>query len=197
MRLFVALKLSTAVVAAIADVRRQLSRRPAASRVRWTKDDLLHLTLRFVGEVEDARVADVCAATELAAGSVAAFEATLDGAGCFPAEGRVRIVWAGMKAEADSLATLAAVVEAGLLAGGFPPEPRGFRPHVTIGRVREDRSRGELRRAVEAIVPEPIPQPVSRIVVMASELSRAGPTYAVLSSHGLAPAASAFKPGLT
>jgi len=184
-RLFIAMELSPAVVAAIGGYRKQISRQSAARDVRWTAENLLHLTLRFVGEVEDARVADVCAAAELAAGLNRTFDAALEGAGCFPGGGRVRIVWAGMSAERDRLAKLAADVESAVVAAGVPPEPRVFSPHVTIGRVREDRSRGELRRAVQACQPAVTSQPVSRIVVMSSTLSRAGPTYTLVSSHEL------------
>ena len=107
----------------------------------------------------------------------------LTGVGCFPPGGKVRIVWTGVEEDSGELARLAANTERAIVASGFAPEARPYRPHLTIGRVRDDRSRGGLRCVIESVPFDGVDQRVARVVVMASELSPSGPTYTVVSAH--------------
>jgi len=185
MRLFVAILLDDEVRAALGRVQQQLS--PACSGVRWVRQDQLHITAKFLGEVPDRDVAGVSKALERAATQLAPFEMTLKGCGCFPPRGAVRIVWAGIQEPSGSLLRSVEAVEGGLTEIGFPRERRPFSPHITIGRVKHDPSGGSWRPAVSEFEFPALAQPVEKITLMSSVLSPQGPTYAVVSAAPLGP----------
>jgi len=140
----------------------------------------MHLTLKFLGEVPDDRAAQVTDACKEIAAKAEPFEFVLNRAGCFPPEGRVRIVWGGSSFTPDELAALASRAEEVFERLGFARENRPFSPHVTIGRVKVDDTRGHLRRAVEAQRVTRIAEHVSTLTLLESELSPAGPHYTAL-----------------
>lgn len=185
MRLFVALELETAVRTALGNVQRRL--RSSAHDVRWVNIDLLHVTMKFLGEVNDDILSDITAAIDLAASECVPFTIALDGCGCFPTGGPVRVVWGGVKETTGMLQSCAEFVEASLAEVGFAPERRAFSPHITLGRVRDDRSQGKLREAVCALSCDPAEQLAERLTLMSSTLSPTGPTYVPIHKTWLGP----------
>lgn len=136
MRLFFAIELPAEARAAIAKARDLLGLDP--HKFRAARTETLHLTLRFVGEVEESRVPALVAAGERAASKAPPIPCEIEGLGSFPKASRARVVWAGIKdrSAAEALGALAARLEAEVRAAGFPPEARAFAPHVTIARAR-------------------------------------------------------------
>jgi 2'-5' RNA ligase len=129
--------------------RAQAELRSILSEVRWINRDSLHLTLKFLGAVDDAKVPAIQTALKQAFAPLTAFTISCRGLGVFPDIRRPRVLWAGL--EGGALAELAQAAEAALAPQGFPREERQFRPHLTIGRWREgarggDALRGELER---------------------------------------------------
>ena len=183
MRLFVAVTLSDDVRAALTDAQNRL--RETCQGVRWIPARQLHVTLRFLGEVPDPDVTGVAEAVARAASQAKPFTMDLSGCGCFPPRGPVRIVWVGLREEGGALLRCAEAVERELESAGFPRERRPFSAHITIGRVREDRSHGQTRMAVEACAFGPVPQAVESITLMSSVLSPKGPTYTAVSTTNL------------
>ncbi len=179
MRLFVAIELSDAVRQALKNVQEAL--RPKCPDVRWVRPEQLHLTVKFLGEVNDRDVAGVCAAISKAAAVSGGFSMRVRDCGCFPERGAVRIVWAGVQEASGFLKTCVDATEGALAEVGFAREVRPFSPHITIGRVREDRSRGAIRFAVQSHQYAEVEQEVASLTLMASELSPKGPTYSVVS----------------
>lgn len=179
MRLFAAIELSDAVRSALTGLQKSLGR--SCEGVRWIPGEQLHLTVKFLGEVGEEKVAEVSGAIERAARSSASFSMTVRGCGCFPERGPVRIVWSGAEDQSGALAGCVKAVCGELEALGFPPEDRPFSPHITIGRVKEDRSRGGLRRSVEAGVLAAVEQRVDSVTLMSSTLSPKGPAYRAVS----------------
>lgn len=109
-----------------------IDRMEALEGARWQDDDQLHVTLRFVGEV-DARVAeDLVAALESV--TMAPFPLSLAGIGHFERKGRAHTLWAGL-GESAALRQLQGRVEAACRRAGLAPETRKFAPHVTIARL--------------------------------------------------------------
>jgi 2'-5' RNA ligase len=102
--------------------------------VRWVRLEGVHLTLRFLGPTPDARIPPTIDAVTAAATGRSAIEARLAGTGTFPAQGRPRTLWIGLDRGIDALTDLAATVDAALVEAGWAPEPRPFRPHLTLAR---------------------------------------------------------------
>jgi 2'-5' RNA ligase len=148
-RLFIAINFPDDVRQAIWRASETLRRGTAP--VRWVEPDGLHLTLKFLGEVPDARSADVIGALERACVGARAFELPVGGFGGFPTPERARVLWVGCE-PVPALELLQHGVETVFAALGFPVEGRPFRPHVTLGRARpaaraSARAGGAARRA--------------------------------------------------
>ncbi len=183
MRLFVAIELDEVVRAALGTSQAELGRR--CPGVRWIPPYQLHITTKFLGEVPDSQVDDVSTAVACAAAESRAFDMVIRGCGCFPPRGPVRIVWAGIDEPSGALLQCVGAVERQLGELGFPPERRPFSPHITIGRVREDRSGGRIRTAAEQLPLDPCDQSVRSLTLMSSVLSPKGPTYTPVSTSNL------------
>jgi len=148
--------------------------------------DNYHLTLKFLGDVEDQRTVEIGAALSAATRGIQAFDIAFAGLGGFPTPTRPRVLWAGVTGGGPRLADLAGAVDDALVAIGFAPEPRAFSAHITLGRVREPRRDAGLADALaRAAGLELGSSRVDRIVLMRSQLSPAGARYSEVSSAPL------------
>lgn len=146
MRLFVAIAMTGDVAEALAALLGAWTDREWP--VRWVRPEGLHLTLKFLGEVGEGQFPALVDAVEQAVQGTPPLTCTLTEVGAFPTIPRARILWAGLESDA-ALELLVHRLEQGLAPLGFPVEGRAYRPHVTLGRVREER--GLSSAAVEAI----------------------------------------------
>jgi 2'-5' RNA ligase len=154
MRLFAAVPLPEPARAGVAGLLERLRRKDLP--VRWVRDENLHLTLKFFGEVAEDRLGRIEEAIRAANEGSAPLEMRLDELGAFPNARRPRVVYVGLEAP-PALELLQDRLERQCEAIGFAPEGTPFRPHITLGRVRE-RERCPLRSVVEAGAPvEQIP----------------------------------------
>lgn len=148
---------------------------------RWQDDEQLHLTLRYIGEV-DGRVAEDIA---VALGAVHAPppEVRLAGVGSFGSRGRVNAIWAGV-APQDALAALHRKVDQALVRAGLEPERRAYLPHITLARLatREEAAAGW--QAVHAGLSSP-PFTLDHLVLYESHLGRAGARYEAVARYPL------------
>ena len=148
--------------------------------------DGLHLTLKFLGNVDAGRVDGITQGMRRACRDLAPFELALSGLGVFPNAGRPRVVWAGVRGELGPLAELQGNVETEMSALGFAPERRAFSPHLTLGRVRDrvaDWQRSRLGGAVTGCSIEAArPWLVEAALLVRSELGPGGATYTNLAS---------------
>jgi RNA 2',3'-cyclic 3'-phosphodiesterase len=140
----------------------------------------MHVTLAFLGQTPDERLADVTSAVQTAAGRITAFDIELDRSGRFPPTGRPRIVWLGIGAGAPQLLVLGEQIRAelGRRTIGFDDKP--LRAHVTIGRAREDVDLVDARAIAAAVEAMRLPHLRFRadsVVVFESRLSPRGPKY--------------------
>lgn len=133
MRLFVAVRLPAVVRAAIVRARAPLEER--VTDVRWTDVEALHLTLSFIGEVAEGRLAELGEAVRATAAGHAPFTLRLGSLGAFPSLRRARTWWIGVS-DGGNLARIQGELEQRLGVLGVPREDRPFSPHVTIGRQR-------------------------------------------------------------
>lgn len=156
-----------------------------ARDVAWVARDNVHLTLKFLGNIEAARRDAVAGALSDAAAGCPGFELSVRGLGAFPTPARPRVLWAGVDAGAAQAATLARRVDETLAALGFAPEPRAFAAHVTLGRVRAPRANPRLAEALAASRTFGR-QRVDRLVLMRSQLSPRGARHTELAGAPLA-----------
>ena len=139
----------------------------------------MHITLAFIGNVADDRLADIVAAANDAAAGTASFELRLAGLGTFPERGAAHVVWLGF-ADAAPLIALADRARAALATHSVDFDGKPFRPHLTLARVRDDADRVEQRDIAQAIrgaTPPAGSFRVDALDVIQSVLSPKGPRY--------------------
>ncbi|MFZ0786280.1 MAG: RNA 2',3'-cyclic phosphodiesterase [Candidatus Acidiferrales bacterium] len=139
-----ALDLSQAIRDALREPMAKLQ--PLAKNARWTRPEGMHVTLKFIGNV-DAGKLDAIRAALATVRSDAPVEMRVRGMGFFPDERRPRVLWSGIEASAN-LAPLAADTERTLEPVGIPREERKFTPHLTLARLKDSQRLGELVHAV-------------------------------------------------
>ncbi|MGH7266650.1 MAG: RNA 2',3'-cyclic phosphodiesterase, partial [Candidatus Rokuibacteriota bacterium] len=111
--------------------------------VSWVQATNLHMTLKFLGDVEETRVETIATGLTSAAAQVEAFDLTIRGLGAFPTLARPQVIWAG--ASGPRLGALVESIERALEPLGFPRETRPFSAHITLGRVRAKSTRSLSR----------------------------------------------------
>jgi len=140
MRLFVGIEISPAVITAtielIAQPRAASARLAPRSRITWVTAERLHITIRFIGHVDDMRVEEIRAvlAPPLA---MDPFSLAITGVGTFPPKGSPRVVWAGLAGGREQLRAIESTVSERLERAGVPREERPYNPHLTLARVRD------------------------------------------------------------
>jgi 2'-5' RNA ligase len=160
--------------------------RGVAPDVAWVAPDNLHLTLKFLGAVEEARLSAIGSALAAAAAGQPAFGFRCAGLGAFPSPGRPRVVWAGIEQADAALAALARAVEQSLVPLGFEQEARDFTAHVTLGRIREPRRQPALPGALAAAARREFGRVrVDHISLMQSQLHPRGARYSALAAFEL------------
>ncbi len=178
LRLFVACELPDEVLSALGQLQDDLQL-AGAEQVRWVRPEGIHLTLKFLGNVEAALVDDVTASLS-ACIEPFVFRVRPDRLGGFGGR-RLRVVWLGLDGQTQELADLAKTVERALEPLGFPAERRPFAPHLTLARVREQASRAERERLSELLGSYRIPPlaefSLSRAALIQSVLGAGGATY--------------------
>ncbi len=133
MRVFAALPLPRAVSDGLAVALEPV--RAAHRDIRWVNPDGFHVTLHFFGDVSDAQLADLKTALTDSRLKVPAFAARLGALGQFPPRGTPRVVWVALSRGGEEAASLWTVVEQVIEPLGWRRDPRGFTPHVTVGRA--------------------------------------------------------------
>ena len=137
--------------------------------------------MKFLGEVEDRQINDVCSAASQTAGLFEPFDFHIAGAGSFPPGGAARVLWAGITEGGEDLQALADAIDQACHKLGFPLEGRRFSSHITLARVKNIAAGHKARQAVEAVGPLDIGvQGVSSITVFQSVLERGGPIYTAM-----------------
>ena len=176
LRTFIAAEMSAEVRARA----RQLVGRLQATdaKVTWAKPETMHLTFKFLGEVDLIDIPALCAAVTNAVANLPPFEIELRGAGAFPTAHRPRTIWLGVGRGEAELVELHDAIDRALSGLGYRSEQRRFRPHLTVGRVRGGRDLDRLgQRITENADYVGGVSSVDEVVVFSSELEPDGPLH--------------------
>lgn len=182
LRLFVACDLPEVLLSSLAGVQADLRER-AGVELRWVRAEGIHLTLKFLGEVDESRRPEIEAAL---AGSVEPFDVGIKAVklGGFGGR-RLRVIWVGLEGDLDELGQLARVVERALGQVGFDEENRPLRPHLTLARVPDRLGNDQRRELLELVTDFELPAMpsvrLSRLSLIRSVLGPGGARYETLS----------------
>lgn len=186
-RAFVAVELPAAAREEIRRLQEKLKQ--TGANVKWVRPESLHLTLKFLGNIEEERVPTLQGALARQLAGSARFEFQLEGIGAFPKTTAPRVLWIGVSEGERPLTQLAEQVERACEGIGFPRQERPFDsaqarpfvPHLTLGRVRGRQGLTGLVKTLQAAeFRSTSPAPVGRAVLFRSELSPQGARYTPL-----------------
>ena len=154
----------------------------AVAGVKWTEAEGMHITLLFLGEVDDRELVDVFRAVKSAAGREPPFAVQVSGVGAFPTQRRPKVLWAGITEGSAELRRVFGGIEASLMERGiYRKEERAYTPHLTLGRISGE-AEGET---LAAEIPKLADwnggnSMVNEVLVYSSNMRREGPEYVVL-----------------
>ena len=178
-RAFIACDIPEALLEKISNV--QDNQKGLGADVSWTKVSSIHVTLRFLGDIEEGYIDKIASVIREAARGRSSFEISIKGSGAFPNLKNPRVVWLGIDDGTKGLKNLQQSIEDGLKGLGLEPEDRGFRPHLTIGRVKGSKGKESLSSALSELRDVELGSfPVDRVILYKSELKPTGAIYTKL-----------------
>jgi 2'-5' RNA ligase len=185
-RAFIAIDIPDDVRATIQEAQTRLKQMNFGVKISWTKVANLHLTLQFLGNIEEGVVDRLKSALPLIAAQHQPFDVSVRGGGAFPDERCPRVVWVGCDDSGHRLKALALAVHDAMQPFGFTHEHRGFSAHLTLGRIKSPRSDAALTRAINSLKDITFGTlRVEAIHLFESQLHPEGSIYTKLSSHAL------------
>ena len=184
-RLFISVNLPDDLRDKLAAEQKRLQRHLSAYPLRWTRPEGIHITLKFLGDTDPARLPELNAALQPLATLHSPFTVTVGGVGCFPHARRPNVVWVGVHDPGNKLQALAASVDQAVARLGWERERRPFSAHLTLARVKRGAGTQE-RRSLGTLLPNlDVPEtlgtcPVSALHLMRSQLRPEGALYTSL-----------------
>ena len=175
LRSFIAIELPEEVKSALSGLQDEL--KESMADIRWVKPDNIHLTLKFLGNIDGKNIGNIVKQIEGACAKYQFFELEISGIGVFPNIRSPRVLWAGIQYE-DAFAGLYGEIENGLASIGYDREGRRFSPHLTLGRFRSFKGKASVSERIELHKNDRLGLIVVRTIsLMESELSPAGAKY--------------------
>jgi 2'-5' RNA ligase len=185
-RVFVAIELPAKVRKRLSEHIGRLRTLVPDAQASWVREENLHLTLKFLGDVPITKVELVAQATERAAKTVEPFELNVLGCGAFPPKGQPRVLWVGIDDPSGQLALLRTTLEDESAEAGFPREEKPFHPHLTIARIRKPHDSRHLAAVHQEIGFEPETVRASKLALISSELGSEGSRHTIVARYALA-----------
>lgn len=178
MRLFVAMPLPDEIKDYLGGMIDEL--RPSGEGVRWVKPENIHLTVRFLGEADEQVVPKLATLLDRVALEFACSRLSLGSLGAFPNLRRPSVFWVGLEGDSTELTKMARQVELGVRTLRFEKEKKGFRPHLTLGRVKRGQDVRPVVAKVETWAVESREVLLDQLVLFKSDLTPQGAVYSRL-----------------
>jgi len=148
--------------------------------VKLVEPQNIHITLKFLGEVEEVNIDDIEQIIKDSVKEIEPFTIKLSGTGVFPNQNYIRVIWIGIK-DAEIIETISRSIDERLSQLGFKREKRGFSAHLTIGRVKTAKNKQLLLKAIEDYKDSEFStQEINSIKLKKSDLTPKGPIYTTL-----------------
>jgi len=187
MRVFIAIDIDEHIRKGLGDLQNELRAKAdiKKSDVKWVSPEAMHLTLKFLGEIKDEQVVDVCNITKDVASRHESFELDVETVGQFGGRS-ARVLWVGAGQNCDKLLQLQEDLEQQLDLAGWPKEARKFSAHLTLCRVRNSKAGFKLAQVAEGYKDFTLGAiPADSITVYQSQLTPKGPIYTILGNYKL------------
>ncbi len=178
-RSFISLPLPSDAQATMCDIQQTLKSHNAD--VQWEAAEKLHMTLKFLGNVDRSLIEELESTLKASLQTVQAFDLVFQSLGCFPSLASPRVIWIGAEMKPE-LSDLHHRVEDACHRLGFEKENRIFHPHVTLGRVKGSRNIRRLTESLKSLTLVPLHVRCREVQMMRSELHPTGSTYTLLKS---------------
>jgi 2'-5' RNA ligase len=186
MRTFIAVELQKDIVEAVDRFLTKTTQEIKNNKISWVKKENLHITIKFLGEIEEKQLETINEVLSEISKNIKSFEVEIKEIGVFPNLNHPRVVWVGVKDEANNLVSLANLVEEKLAKFGFQKEDKEFTAHLTIGRVKKLNNLGEIKTYVEKYKSiEFGKSKIDSITFFQSILRPEGPEYKVINKFFL------------
>jgi 2'-5' RNA ligase len=178
-RTFIALELPPAVISLLAKVQEYLKSKRL--RAKWVRPENIHLTLKFLGNIDPGDTDKIGGAMMDAVDDAAVFQLVAEGLGVFPGIKRPRVIWVGLRGQIQLLFALQRALEENLAALGFKKDKRPFKGHLTLGRFKQTVDPNTIRQIIgeyENLYSEAFT--ARRIILFKSDLKPTGAVYSQL-----------------
>ncbi len=161
------------------------SNRLEINKIKWLKEDNLHLTLKFLGDTDETLIESIGAKLMELANQSASFSLTVKNTGIFKSMANPTIIWIGIE-ESEPLSRLKSLIDTELIEFGYPTEQRKFTPHLTIGRIKSLKDKKTLQQLIQEFQHKVFLHfQVAEIIFYESILSYNGPQYIKLGNYPL------------
>jgi len=178
-RSFIAFELPAAVISLLGNVQQKL--KALRLKARWVRPQNIHLTLKFLGNIDSADIEKIGRTMVDAAGDSAPFTLTIGGIGFFPGIKRPRVIWVGLDGAKPALFNLQRNLADRLAIAGFPKEERTFKAHLTLGRIRQAVNPNIIDQAIQNYSDlGNLKFTANRIILIKSDLKPSGAVYSHL-----------------
>lgn len=187
MRTFIAIELPEEIKDALAQLQEDLKK--SGADVKWVEPKNIHLTLKFLGEIDEIKAQNIIKIIEEIAQGLNSFKARISSVGAFPKLNFPRVIWAGVDEGDEEICKIASGLEQPIAKLGIPKEDRKFSSHITIGRTRSTLNREKLVQELSRLATESgqvnLEFTVTKITFFKSTLTSGGPIYEALNEAHL------------
>ena len=175
MRLFIAIEIEKALKEKILKIQTRF--KGSKANIKYVERKNMHFNLKFIGEADKLKIPDIRIALENACKPLKSFKICIYGVGAFPNKDYAKVLWLGVK-DGKILKEIAGCIERELEKIWFAKDGREFKPHLTLGRVKSPRDKGEISKLIEDMKNEDMGEmKVNEIILFSSELRPEGPVY--------------------